>query len=400
LSRILFVVDSLFPLAEAYALDILVQGLTAGHQCCVCVSGGAKIADRSPLTSVDIPIHYLTADARLKHRPGALRVQASLRLRKRIQSFKPDVVHALGQPATQIAAAVLSRSPDIPLLSSILSQWRPQTTVIEMLQRCLLQRVDQFIVPHESLIPELSAFDVPQDRFAIVANAVNPGTNSNQDQEQVGFAQGPQKPRDLLVKTLGLPPSAFIAITSAPLEPVTRLKDLIWATDLLSCVRDDVHLVILGQGSQHQRLLDFAACTEAADHIHFAGLPPSAKQWVASADVYWNSHLQSPMDGGLLTAVGAAVPIVSVYGPETSPLIKHQETGFAVNFGARDEFARWTKFLIEKPAAARQLAQQGRHHAQTAFPPATMIAAIESAWATWTQPLAPNHTRTKQKAAR
>ena len=175
----------------------------------------------------------------------------------------------------------------------------------------------------------------------------------------------------------GLESTALIAVTSADLQPATRLKDLIWATDLLSCVRDDVHLVIFGKGSQHQNLLKFAACTEAADHIHFAGLPSTALEMVSGADVYWNSHLGTPVPSGVLAAMNCNVPVISVYGPETSPLITHQETGFAVNFGARDEFARWMKFLIEKPDAAKQLGNQGRRHSRHQFRSNKMVRVIE-----------------------
>ena len=49
-------------------------------------------------------------------------------------------------------------------------------------------------------------------------------------------------------------------------------------------------------------------------------------------------------------------------GEETEELLVHQTTGMGVNLGARDEFARWTKYLIEQPDAARQLARQGQTH--------------------------------------
>lgn len=378
MSRILFVVDSLFPLQEAYHLNVIAGGLSADNQCCVCVCGGDENADRERIPETDVPVHFLASDAKLKHRPGALRIQAALRLRKRIQSFGPDIVHAWGQPATDIAAAVLKRNDNVKLISSVMAKWNPQTTLIETLQRHLIHRVDQFIVSHESLKPELLAFDVPDSKFQTVVNCVDSNANHADDDQQ--RQQRRRQQRDLLIQTTNLPPSSFIAITSADLEPSTRLKDLIWATDLLSCVRDDVHLVILGSGSQHQRLLDFAACTEAADHIHFARRPASATDLIGGADVYWNSHLRRPMGGAMLAAFNAAVAVVSVYGPETSPLIRHQETGFAVNFGARDEFARWTKFLIEKPDAARQLATQGQRHARKNFPASAMIKSIQAIW--------------------
>jgi len=139
------------------------------------------------------------------------------------------------------------------------------------------------------------------------------------------------------------------------------MKDLIWATDLLNCIRDDFHLVIVGEGNQRKNLQRFASFTEAESHVHF--LPPDQAEGLLGAlDVYWHSHLIHPLPSSLLCAMASAVPVISVYGDGTEEPILHQQTGMAVNYGARDEFARWTKFLIEKPDAARQLADQGKAH--------------------------------------
>ena len=364
--RILLVIDSLFALGDAYQLRNLIQRLSPQHAAAICVTGSVRDGDRVGFANIDVPIYFLASDQKLKSRRGAEKIQTGLRLRKRIRSFKPDIVHAFGQSATQIAAAVLIRNEKIKLVSSILSKWQPQTTLTEWFERCLLNRVDRFIFASESLQKEVAAFDVLDQKFSVVANSIE--DNRVEDRKPL---------RKLLIETLGLEPSSFIAMTSADLEPRTRLKDLIWATDLLSCVRDDVHLVIFGEGSQHQRLLQFAACTAAADHIHFAGNPTSAIEMLGGADVFWNSHLDTPLPSHLLSAMNYGVPTVSVYGPETALLVKHQETSFAVNYGARDEFARWTKFLIEKPNDARRLGNQGRRHARLNFTANQMRVEIE-----------------------
>ena len=356
-------------------MKILTAGLAQQHNVAVCVLGSSADDDGESafFRALDIPVHFLSSGQKLKQRIHAAKIQTALRLRKRIAAFGPDIVHSFGQPATHIAAAVLLKDTKRKLYSSVLSRWKPHTTPTRRFEGCLINRVDRFIVAHECLRNEFRDFGVADKKFTVVSNGVWAGdwakTESNKHNRQRG--------RALLTQVTGLESTALIAVTSADLQPATRLKDLIWATDLLSCVRDDVHLVIMGKGSQHQNLLKFAACTEAADHIHFVGLPSTALEMVAGADVYWNSHLQTPVPSGMLAAMNFAVPVISVYGAETSPLVLHQETGFAVNVGARDEFARWMKFLIEKPDSARQLAHQGQSHVKDLFDSAMMISAIK-----------------------
>lgn len=350
-------------------MKILAETLARQHKVTICVAGSDADgrSEAAFFRSLDIPVHFLGSGQKLKHRIHAAKIQTALRLRKRIGAFAPDIVHAFGQSSTHIAAAVLLKDDKTKLYSSVLSKWKQHTTPSRRFERCLLNRVDRFIGVHECLKEGLTFYGVAPEKILVINN----GIAKTCHQQQQGH-------REFLIEATGIPGSAFIAVTSADLAPVTRLKDLIWATDLLACVRDDVHLVIFGQGGQHQRLLKFAACTEAASHIHFAGLPSSALEMLGGADVYWNSHLQTPQPSALLAAMNFGVPVISVYGPETEDVIRHQETGFAVNFGARDEFARWTKFLIEKPDAARQLARQGQEHVRESFDSQTMVAAIEN----------------------
>lgn len=361
-------------------MKILAEGLARQHKVDVCVLGSSDgpcdrdgNSESAFFRALDIPIHFLGSGQKMKHRIGAAKIQTALRLRKRIRAFKPDIVHAFGQPSTHVAAAVLLKNDKTKLYSSVLSKWKPHTTPTKRFEGCLVNRVDQFIIAHERLRNEFHPFGVSDEKFSFVTNGVRVGDTGDAKADNNDRQRG----RELLVQETGSDPTAFIAVTSADLEPATRLKDLIWATDLLSCVRDDMHLVIFGKGSQHQNLLKFAACTEAADHIHFAGLPSTALEMVGGADVYWNSHLQTPVPSGVLAAMNYSVPVISVYGPETSPLLIHQETGFAVNFGARDEFARWMKFLIEKPDAAKQLGNQGRRYARDQFRANKMVRVIE-----------------------
>ena len=171
-----------------------------------------------------------------------------------------------------------------------------------------------------------------------------------------------------------------IAGTAANLTPVTRVKDLIWATDLLNCIRDDFHFVIFGEGQGRAALERFTGFTEAQSHVHFV-TDSDVLPMFSALDVYWHSHLQSPLPSPLLSAMANGIPSISVYGDGTREAIGHQETSMAVNFGARDEFARWTKFLIEKPEAAKQLAEQGQAFATKEFSVQKMVAGYEAVYA-------------------
>jgi hypothetical protein len=56
-----------------------------------------------------------------------------------------------------------------------------------------------------------------------------------------------------------------------------------------------------------------------------------------------------------------------VAGPGLNEIVRHQQTGMIVNVGARNEFARWTKFMVENARLARLLGSQGRQHVVSEF---------------------------------
>jgi glycosyltransferase involved in cell wall biosynthesis len=60
--------------------------------------------------------------------------------------------------------------------------------------------------------------------------------------------------REQLLAEWELPPGSRLIGAVNRLWPQKRVKDLIWAADLLKVARDDTHLLIIGDGPQRWRL--------------------------------------------------------------------------------------------------------------------------------------------------
>lgn len=278
-----------------------------------------------------------------------------------LTSLRPDTVHSWDANARSEIAWASRRFPSIKQLSTVSGRPMPHSHVRQMIRNRLVPYSGSVVVPHECLIEHLVETGCPEDQIAVIPPAVHVDPTFNQSDAK-------QK----LTEALGLPRSVYLATTLAPLQPRFRLKDLVWATDLLTCIRDDFHLLIVGSGEQKSRLRKFASQTEAGNHVHILDSSIegfTADDLLAGADVYWNANLNQPLASPMLHAMAHGTPVISVLGPGTSDLVKHQETGFAVNFGARDEFARWTKYLIEQVDSANQLRHQAQAFVKSNFPP-------------------------------
>ena len=366
--HILFVIENLFSLGAAQQLKVLAAGLVDhGYQIHVAVLG-QRAFEPTDWTDLGIDVSFLNGDDKTPLHTMRDGFHVVRELRQLIGSIKPTIVHTWCGAAELLTLIAVQNIPftqplkKFRLLSTELYHQPEKRFVRQFAENRMSRRVERMIVPHESAKQHLVENGYREPRISIVPNAVVSGVPVNRFEA-----------KQQLLKRLGLPNEARVAGTVARLQHRTRLKDLIWATDLLTCVREDFHFVIIGTGTQLRQLKRFAALTESRSHVHFLGHPESPETLVAGLDFYWHSHLNDPLSGNLLSAMSYGVPAISVLGPGSEPIIRHQETGFAVNFGARDEFARWTKYLIEQTDSAKQLAVQGREHVVDEFEKSKMI---------------------------
>ena len=352
---VLYVVDALDRFGVTRQLQLLVNAICNDFDVHIALLGSSY--DESTFAD-SCTVHVLgksnTANARTL-------AQSGFRLRKLIRKIEPNIVHAWCQPAERVTLAVSAQFDSVHKFVTEL-QLRPSTNMtMEAIDRRLGKPVVQYIVPHEEVKKSLASHQYREDKISIVPNALGA---SSIDREIA---------RRKLIQLGGFGDHVHIAGAVAPLVPRPRLKDLLWATDLLTRIRDDVHFFIFGRGSQRKRLERLASQTEAGHHVHFIDSEIHAFDLIPGLDFFWQSHINEPLPSAMHHAMQNGVPVASVYGPGTSESIEHQETGFATNFGARDEFARWTKYLLEQMESGKQLAEQGRASMEGKFPVAEMV---------------------------
>lgn len=339
------------PLAEELA--------ASGFQIDIAVLNGSTAVPRPQVSSAENTVHYHFLNVgRLDKDSWLAGGKAVAKLRTTIRQRQPDILHAwcghtswISLVANWLAGNRQSRRMFYTEL------WlQPQRRFFrQQFQKWLSDEFETLIVPHPMITADIRELGF-QGPVEVLPNRIQPLKSVDRTEA-----------RQRIRAQLKLPLDSHLAGTVAPLAPRSRIKDLIWATDLLACVRNDFHLLIFGSGWQLDRLRWFARCTESHRHVHFLGQPTEAREWITGLDFYWHSHLQEPLPCGLLTSMAEGIPAVSVFGPGTDELIRHQVTGFAINTGARDEFARWTKYLIEQAEPGQRLAHQGQQHVQSNF---------------------------------
>ena len=386
--RILFVTETLFPLGPAeQLLRLSSQLVKRGHQIIVAVLG-QRTFEPTQWTDAGIEVHFLNGDDTTPLHNLRDGFFVTRELRTLIRSVAPNIVHSWCGVSELMTLLATENFPlfkplkKLRLISTELYLQPEKRFIRQVVENRLAQRVERMIVPHVTVKNHLVENGYREPRIDIVPNSFAGSSLSNSE-----MAAKRTTGRQRILSMLGLPETALLAGTVAPLIHRSRLKDLIFATNLLDCAFSeewfaehkpgaavpDVHLLIIGKGTQQKQLKRFAILTEAKPQVHFLDHPHSPDEIIAGLDFYWHSHLRDPLSGNLMAAMAHGIPAISVFGPGSEEIVRHQETGFAVNFGARDEFARWTKYLIEQQDSGQRLANQGQSFVQANFKESKMI---------------------------
>jgi glycosyltransferase involved in cell wall biosynthesis len=360
--RILHIIDSLEPSDAAQQLLWLVRGLAEqGIDVHVCVlgRGGSLLAE---FRSAGLPTPVIGRRWRVD--PLAYR-----RLTQHLARLRPDVVHTwdhlsgvYGRLAAKKVSGTYFRTPPTdhvpPLLRrnrfltpfsvagmSRVDPWRgPLGWLIE---RRLTPATDRFLVPHTGVRDWCIGYGLPEERFVVVPGGAPPARTSDVS-------------RDQLLGDLKLPADARLIGVIDRLVPENRLKDLIWAADLVRVLHDNLRLLVIGDGPERPQLERFARLASDLEHIRFLGERSDLWRIVPHLDVLWNGSEQAGYATAVMDAMAAGVPVVASDVPGHRDLVVHGETGFLVPIDDRAAWARTTDRLLTGADLAARLGTAAR----------------------------------------
>jgi glycosyltransferase involved in cell wall biosynthesis len=203
---------------------------------------------------------------------------------------------------------------------------------------------------------------LPAEKFVVIPNGIADATVS----ARVG--------REELLAELKLPQDARLIGAVGRLWPQKRVKDLIWAADLLKSTRDDTHLLIIGDGPQRWRLERYRELNQLTDRAHFLGERSDVPQILPHLDALWLASEYEGQSNAILEAMAAGVPVIATDIPGNRDLVVDGQTGYLVPVGDRFEFTRRTHWLLEDANLRQKLGAAGRARIQTEFTVEQMVA--------------------------
>jgi glycosyltransferase involved in cell wall biosynthesis len=344
------------------------------------VRGGAEkqlalLATRLPRDEFDVHVAVLTHTGPLETQLHAAGIEVTvigkrwkfdplsyLRLRRHIQTLKPDIVHTWLFAANAYGrhAAIGTGVKHVIAGERCVDPWKASWQLA--IDRALTRRTQKIVTNSSGVKDFYVSRGLPAEKFVIIPNGID---IANPPRTAFG--------REALLAELSLPADARLIGAVGRLWPQKRLKDLIWAAELLKTTRDGAHLLIIGDGPHRSRLQRYRDQTNLQDRVHFLGERDDVARLMPDFDVLWLASEYEGQSNAIMEAMAAGVPVIATDIPGNRDLVVNDVTGYLVPVGDRHEFTRRTDWLLNDESLRTKFAAAGRERIMKDFTVEKMV---------------------------
>jgi glycosyltransferase involved in cell wall biosynthesis len=283
---------------------------------------------------------------------------AAMRLRRLVRTIRPDVIHTWNSEAA-LYGQLAVRGCDMKSLVAGQYRIEPwQTAPTQWIQRRMVLPTTQLVVSSGPIRDWwANTVGLANEKITVIAPGVAPARPSDRS-------------RDELLSDLRLPSDARLIGAVGRLVPEKRVKDLIWAADLLRVLHDNLRLLIIGDGPLRVQLEQYARMASDLEHIQFLGERADLWRIMPHLDVLWDANERRSQSIAILEAMAAGVPVIASDTLMNREFIAEGKTGYLIPLlvrSGRADRARNTDRVFNDHEESLRLAENGRRHVAEQF---------------------------------
>jgi glycosyltransferase involved in cell wall biosynthesis len=304
------------------------------------------------------------AGVRLSNLKKRMRVDpvALWRLKSLLDAEQPDILHSWIFAANAYGRLVTGRGPRPKVVVSerCVDSWKSGWQL--WLDRKQIGRTTRLVGNSASVAEFYKGLGVPSGKITVIPNGIE-------------IPDAPPPDRDRLLGELQIPAGSRVIGFVGRLARQKRVKDLIWAMQLLQQLTDRVYLLLVGEGPERNDLIALARHVGCEHLIRFAGYREDAAKLIALCQVFWLGSEFEGMSNSVMEAMAAGVPVVATDIPPNRELVVDGETGFLVRVGDSVGMAQFTDRILADPSLGQRLGAAGRERMRSQFSIERMVAA-------------------------
>jgi L-malate glycosyltransferase len=287
------------------------------------------------------------------------------RLWRCLRRLQPDVVHTF-LPVANIFGVLAARLAGARAILSSRRDFGEWMTPFYLRATRFANRCAHHIVVNAPRVRELTraAEGFPSDRISVIYNGMD-------------VAAFQSLPRDAqLLRGLGLPPQARVAVLVANFRPMKRHATAVRAARLLKDAppgdgHGPLHIVFIGANAMPYDLREqtraLAKELDVTDRVHFVADTTNVPAWLAVADFGINCSQGEGLSNAIMEYMAAGLPAIVADSGGNPDLIEHERTGLRFPLDDHAALAAALRRMAADPLLARRVSAAALEYAQAHF---------------------------------
>lgn len=179
-------------------------------------------------------------------------------------------------------------------------------------------------------------------------------------------------------KELGIPANSQVVGTVAVFRPQKRLDLWMEIGKSILDVIPEVHFIIVGDGPLKALLLDKSSQLGISGRIHFVGLQPDIRPFLAAFDLFMISSQFEGLPIALLEAMAFGCAVVSTDAGGIKEVIRHNIDGLVTDVNQPQMLSVFAIDLLQSREKGKSLGNQARQRIIQSFSLARMVSELET----------------------
>ena len=282
-------------------------------------------------------------------------------------------VHQMGWPAslTILCGRMLGRPVALKLTSTEVLGINSLISDAPLARfQCELHRsIDICLATSDRAAREASSFGIPPRNIKRIPNLLDTDFFRPLDPED----------RAAVRRRLGVR-EEFLAIAVSRLDPVKHYEMMIEAWERFALEKEQVKLVIVGDGPIESELRERAAKSSACSSIDFVGAVQDPAPWYQASDIFLLSSRLEGLSNSLMEALSSGLPIISTRISGSEDVIGETEAGALVEVGDSAAMAMELGRFHEDADLRLACASRARKYATDHYSAPIVVEKIEAAY--------------------